>query len=624
MIKTLAKPKNKIIILAVLTAVLIILSFFISYIYLFAILTLIIAIDSKNIFEKTFNNIKKINFHGDLLRGLSVIILYFYNFTLTLFPNISVDISRPVSFTGLAIIIILLEILKFYKQKIKFESILDNLKEPDKEYKIGEIIEIKSGEIIPADGVIIEGSTLVNEHAITGEESVVEKKFNDEVIATTVNIKNRIVIKVTQTGEDSVVNQIKTLVNDQSNEQSDAQKTFRKTEGILGFLFFVISIVIFVFWLKYTGSFFVSIYSMCSVLLIVSPENFNNSINFPLKIGVKSITKKGIFMKNFKIIEKLNKVNRIIFKKRKVLTEGNLSVTNIIPKEAFNEKRFLILLGSLESLSASPIAQVITEYCEDQKISFKKVNDYKIIKGMGIIGIIDNQEFIIGNENLMQKYKVKMKDDLYNKAEVMARNIRTPVFVARDRSLIGIVGISDRLKEHARQGVQKLKKRYKLSLITGDHKVVAKNICDELGIKDCIAELDEIEKLEALKKYREEKDIVIAVGDGKEDKDFLDESDVGIALGSYTDLLIKSNDVTLINDDIREINKVINLADKIKLVTKKNLQITVLYNIIGLSIAGGIFIPLINILIMPAGAAILMLVSIVLIKHNSFSLMTDI
>lgn len=623
MLKGLTKPKNKIIILAVLTAILIILSFFVANYYLFALLTLIIAIDAKNIFEKTFNNIKKINFHAELLRGLAVMILYFYNFTLTLFPAASPDISRPVSFIGLAVIIIILEIFNSYKQKISFESILDNLKESEKEYKIGEIVEIKSGEMIPADGIIIEGSTLVNESSITGEDSIIEKKFNDEVIATTLNMKNRIVIKVTQTGEDKVINQIKTLVEDQNTEQSDAQKIFKKTENILGLLFIIIAIVLFVFWFKYTGSFFVSIYSMCSVLLIIAPENFYNSVEFPLKIGVKSMTKKGIFIKNFKIIETLNKINRIIFKKRKVLTEGKLNVTNIIPKDAFNEKRFLILLGSLESLSASAIAQAITEYCEDQKISFKKVNDYKIIKGMGIIGIIDNQEFIIGSEKLMEKYNVKMTSDLYNKAEVMARNIRTPVYVARDRSLVGVVGVTDRLKEHAKQGIQKLKKQYKLSLITGDNKIVAKGICDELGIKDCIAELDEIEKLEALKKYRENKDIVIAVGDGKEDKDFLDESDVGIALGSYTDLLIKSNDITLISDDIREIDEVINLSGKIKLVTKKNLQITVLYHLIALSIAGGIFIPIFKLLIIPAAAALLMLFSFVLIQKNSFSLMKD-
>jgi heavy metal translocating P-type ATPase len=623
MFKALAKPKNKIIILAVLTAILIALSFFVANYYLFGLLTLIIAINAKNLFEKTFINIRKINFHGDLLRGLGVIILYFYNFILTIFQNVSPDVSRPVGFIGLAIIVIVLEVLKSYKQKHKFESILDNLKELDNQHKIGEIIEVKSGEIIPADGIIIEGSTLVNESAITGEDSIIEKKFNDEVIATTVNMKNRIIIKVTQAGEDSVVNQIKTLVDNQNNELSETQKVFKKTENILGLLFIVISIVIFVFWFKYTGSFFISIYSMCSVLLIVSPENFYNSTDFPLEIGVKSITKKGIFIKNFNIIEKLNKVNRIIFKKRKVLTEGNLSVTNVIPKDAFNEKRFLILLGSLESLSASAIAQAITEYCENEKISFKKVNDYKIIKGMGIIGIIDNQEFIIGNERLMQKYNVKMTNDLYNKAEVMARNIRTPVYVARDRSLIGIVGVTDRLKEHVKQGIQKLKKQYKLSLITGDNKIVAKGICDELGIKDCLAELDEIEKLEALKKYRESKDIVIAVGDGKDDKDFLNESDVGIALGSYTDLLAKSNDVTLISDDIREIDEVINLSGKIKHVTKKNLQITVLYHLIVLSIAGGIFIPILNLLIIPAAAVSIMLFSFIIIQKNSFSLMKD-
>jgi len=567
--------------------------------------------------------IKQIKFNSDLLRGLAILILYFYSLTLTLFQNASPDVSRPIVFIGLPLILIILEILKHSKGKVKFESILDGLKEHEKDYKIGGIIEVKSGEIIPADGIIIEGETLVNEHSITGNDSMIQKKFNDEVIGTTINMKNRILIKVTQSGDDRVVNQIKTLVNDQGNEQSNLEQLFKKLQNILGLLFLLMALSLFVVWFKLTGSFFISIFTMCSILLIVAPENFYNSIKLPFKIGIKQTTKKGIFIKNNKIIEKLNKITRIIFKKRNVLTEGKLKVTNIIPKEAFDIKRFLILIGSLESLAASPIAQTITEYCENQKISFKKVRDYKVIKGMGIIGIIDNQEFIIGNERLMQQYKVKMTEDLFNKAEVMSRSTRTPIFISRDRALIGVIGISDVLKDNLKVGIKNLKKDYKVTLITGDNKTVAKGLCDEIGINEFVAELDEIEKLETLKKYREDNDIVLAVGDGKEDKDFLDESDVGISFGAYTDLLEKSNDVTIITDNIIKIDSVLKIAKKIKFVSKKNLQITTLYHFIGLLLASGLFIPILNLLMIPAGAAVLMLSSYILIEKNSFSLLQD-
>jgi len=620
--KLLKSPKNKIIILAVLTVILIILTFFVDAPYVFGVLSLIVAFDAKNIFKKTFDCIKNLKFESGFLRGIAVIILYFYTFVLILFPSYTNDVSRPVLLIGLALIILILEVLNFYKKNIikKYENILDDIKNTENKYKIGDVIEIKSGEMIPADGIIIEGETLVNENLLTGNKNLVEKKFNDEVIGTSMNMKNRIVIKITQVGDDSVTSQIKSLVKDMGKEKSNSQIKTKKAEAVLGIIIFIISLGVMIFWLKYNGSIFIAIFSMCSILLIAAPENFYNAANIPIKFGINKSTKKGIYYKSGKIIDVLNKINRIIFKKRNVLTKGKLEITNIIPKEAFNEKRFLILLRSLESLSASPIAQAITEYCEKEKISFKKIHDYKIIKGMGIIGIVDNQEIIIGNEKLMEKYKVTMTNDLYHKAEVMAKNLRTPVFVARDRTLIGIVGITDRLKEEAKHGITSLKKMYKLSLITGDNKNVAEGICNEFGIKEYIADLDEIEKLEALRKYRENKDIVATVGDGKEDKDFLDEADVGIAVGTYTDILEKSNDVTLIDDDLKKLNQVMNYAKKIQAKSKQNFKYTFLYHLILIPIAGGLTLPLIKLIMHPAEASLLMILSFILIAKNSFNL----
>ncbi len=623
MIKIISKSKNKIIILAVLTVFLIILSFFTKAPYLFALLTLIIALDSENILKKTFNCIKTLQFKSSLLRGLAIVFLYFYSFALTLFPELSEGVSRPYVFIGLAIIILILEFLRFYKTKIKYESILDNLKYINNEYKLGETIEIKSGELIQADGVIIEGETLINEQTFTDKDSLIEKKVNDEILGGTFNVKNRIVIKITQTGEDAVVNKIRNLLNNPDNEYSKSQNILKNTENYLGIIFLILSIGVFILWFRLTGSIYISIFSMCSILLIVAPENFYNSIDLPLKFGIKKASKKGVFIKNYKIMDILNKINRIILKKRKIITEDELKVTNVIPKEAFNEKRFLILAGSLESLDISPVAQTICDYCENENITFKKVNDYKIIKGMGVIGIMDDQEFIMGNEKLMQRYKVKMIDDLYTKAEVMARNLRTPVFVARNRSLIGVIGITDKLKNNVKNHINHLKKTYNISLITGDNQILTKRICEEMGIKNFIADLDEFEKLQAIKNYREKNEIVLSIGDGKEDKDILDESDIGLSLGAYSDLSTKTNDITVLTDDISNVDCLLKTTKNIKNCSKKNLQITVLYHLIVLILAIGLFLPYMNLLIHPAGAALLMFISFMLIEKNSFASFQD-
>ncbi|MFC1647508.1 heavy metal translocating P-type ATPase [Patescibacteria group bacterium] len=614
MIKLLKSSRNKLIILAVLSAILIVLTFFVETPYLFGILTLIIA----------FANIRKLKFKSEMLRGLAIITLYFYSFTLTLFPTLTSEVSRPVLYIGLALIILILEGLNFYKKSInkKYGNVLDEIKKVEEEYKIGEIIEVKSGEVIPADGIIIEGETLVNESSITGNENMVGKKFNDEVIGTTVNMKNRIVIKITQVNENSVISQMKDLIRENEKEKGTLQKNTKKAENILGIIVLIISLGVLVFWLKYNGSAFIGILSMCSVLLIAAPEIFYNSAEIPIKYGINKSTKKGIYFKGGRVIEKLNKVTRILFGKRKVITKGEPEITNVIPKEAFNEKRFLILVGSLESLSAHPFAQAITEYCEKNKISYKKAQDHKIIAGMGVIGMLDNQEIIVGNSKLMEKYHVKLYGNLLQKADVMSKNLRTPVYVARNRELIGIIGITDRIKEHAKEGISKLKK-YKLTLITGDDKQIAQGLSNELRIKEFFSDLDEMEKLEALKNYRENNDIVACVGHGKEDKDFLDEADVGIALGSYTELFEESNDVTLISDDLSKISEVMVYAKNINEKTKQNFLYTLLYHLILLPIAGGLFIPFTGLIMHPAEAALLMSLLFVVIAKNSFNLQLD-
>lgn len=641
--KSAKKLRNKVIILAVLTAILItILIVFLNVKNIplimqsgsaFFIVTLIVAIGSLKILKKTFNSIKNLKLVSESLNGFAIITLYFYSFALTLFPSFIQEVSRPFLYITLSLIILILnafEIYKFQNNKKHLNSLHsfdletpktvsvirnDVISEIDlDQLKIGDVIEVKSGEIVPADGIIIKGHTMIN-------EVMTEKKTGDEIVEGAKNMENRILIKVTQIGEDSSISQIETILKETSDNLSNIEIKTKKTEKKLSFMFLLISVLVLIFWILMNGPVHSSIMMFVSLLLIVAPENFNLIVNKYFKYGISKSVKDGILYKGGNIIEKLNKVNRLILNKTGVITASKPEITNIIPKVGYNEKRFLILVAALESLSPHPFAEAITKFCKEQGIAVKKVQNHKFFEGHGIMGIWDNQEIIIGNLKLMKDSNVQMIDELISKAEVMSRNIKSPVFIARNRELIGLIGIADKINDHAKEGMHYLNKNFKVTLITGDNQIITKAIADELRLKDYIGELNNREKIETVKNYQEEKEIVASIGNGLKDKEVLNAADIGIAVGASINISDQKNDVTIIKNDLRKVKNVFANAKIINEYAKKTIFVLNAYHIILIPIAAGLFAPLTGLMLHPIEAVIFNILnySIVNIYYSKFT-----
>ncbi|MFC1599966.1 heavy metal translocating P-type ATPase [Patescibacteria group bacterium] len=622
--KSKKKLRNKVIILAVLTAILAagLITFsqiesiplLIQSISAFLLVTLIVAFGSIGILKTTFKSIRRLKLVSESLNGFAIITLYFYSFTLTLFPSMVEEVSRPFLYITITLIILFLCGFDFYKyvKENKYKKFIHSFdfKHPEfvrilrddkihelklEELKIGDVIEVKSGEMVAADGIIIEGNTLVN-------ESMTEKKVGDQIVEGAKNMENRILIKVTQIDEDSSISQIISILKKRTENLSNTEKKVKKSEKILTLLFLILSLLVLTVWILLNGPVHSSIMIFVSLLLIVSPENFYTIIKRYYRFGINKSSQDGILFKGGRAIEKLSSVNRLILNKTGIITASKPEITNIIPKIGYNEKRLLILVAALESLSPHPFAEAITRFCKEQKIAVTKVQNHRFFEGHGIIGTVDNQEIIIGNLKLMKDSNVQMIDELVSKAEVMSRNIKSPVFIARNRELIGLIGIADSINDHAKEGMHYLNKNFKITLITGDNEIITRAIANELRIKEYIGELKHREKVETVNKFQEEKEIVASIGHGLKDKEILDASDVGIAVGASINISEHKNDVTIIKNDL---NKIKNVFENSKLITdfsKKTIFVLSLYHILLIPIAAGAFAPFTGLILHPIEA----------------------
>jgi Cu+-exporting ATPase len=626
----------KFIVSAVLTAVVISGNYLYSFIpwmpeqfkspILFVLTLAILYIGAFSIIKNTIDSVLNFSISKDLLPGIGIAILILYAFVLTVGTSLTPHISRHLLYGTVTVIITVLAGLRWYElhiEKIINENIenLINLKPKralverhgtemeikSEDLKIGDMIKVKSGETIPADGIIIEGSTTVNEAIITGSGTSIEKKSGDEVLAATVNLNDTVLIKVTQVGENTTLSQILTLLEDTKKHPGKMQKSTKTIRGLITVLVIIIAIGIGIMWNLIGGGMFMGIITGVSVLIVASPEAFNFGTNTPFTFGIEKAVLKGALFKGGSSVEEANKIKRIVFDKTGILTHGIPEITNIIPKEAFNEKRLLILVGSLENSSAHPFAETIVEYCKKKRITLKKAYDFKNIEGLGILGIVDGQEIITGNMKLMEKSNVQMNHDLLHKAEILSKNVRTPIYIARNRELIGVIGIADTIKETAKEGILELnKKGYVLSLVTGDNEKIANHIGEELRIKEIFADMLQKEKLETIQNFQEKKERVAFVGHGISDGTILAQADVGIALGTGTDTTLEASDITFVSDDIRLIGNAFSTASHIKKIASQNMQLSWLYHIIVIPIAAGAFYPLIGIIMHPVIAPLLM------------------
>jgi len=586
-----------------------------------ALITLLIYIGIFGILTNAYKNTANLKFTSELLPAAGVFVLYIYIFVLTVAPGLSQYIDRSFLYQSIAFIVVVLSFTKWLELKFEvklnenYETLIslqpkkarvvrhnEDMEVDLSAVKVGDLIKVKPGEPFPVDGIIVEGETKINETVVAGAEGFIDKKPGDEVMSATINIQDTVIFKATQVGKETTLSQVISLVDESKKYQGKYEKAAPKIQIIFAAISFAAAFGSFFFWyfIGQEAWLFAGIISFANIMLISYPAGFITGVFIPLKLAEEKAALRGIIFKGGSAFETTGKLQRVVIDKTGILTNGIPEITNIITKEGFNEKRFLIMIGTLENASTHPFAEAITEFCKKNDVALKKAYEYKNIEGMGIIGTVDGQEVIAGNMKLMEKSNVQMNKDLLHKAEILSKNVRSPVFIARNRELVGVIGIADTIKENAKTAIAELNKTgLNLTLVTGDNEKIAQNIADELRIKDVTANIQQKEKIEVIQDLQE-KEIVGFVGHGINDGPVLAQADIGIALGTGTDTALSASDITCLSDDLKKINESYLFAKTTKKTITQNLGLAFAYNLIAIPSAFGALFPLIHLIPHPA------------------------
>lgn len=604
---------------------------------LFLATIIVVYVGAKHVLVLTFDSFKKLKLNPRLLQGLGLSTLIAYAFILILFPTIHQGLSRFTvlsTINVISVVILAIEWIQLsYEAQFKesYETLLGiqpkrarvvrhgtEMELDINQIKIGEIIKVKPGEIIPVDGIIIEGSTEINEMMIVGTINPIEKSVGNEVITGTMNGKNTIIIKTTQVGESNTINQLINHVSEAKKYPSFKEKNAQTLEKAFTIISLLASLGLFIFWTTWGAPIFVGLFSACSLLLISNPRLFTQGTLIPITFAIERLALNGIVFMGGKALETANKVNHITFDKTGILTKGIPEIANVVTRNGFNEKRFLILIGSLENASTHPFGEAILRYVKDRKITLKKPSGVKIIEGLGLLGIVDGQEVIAGNIKLMEKSNVQMNDELVHKANILSKNVKTPIYVAKNRELIGVIGVADSIKDFSKEAVMMLRKgNYELSLVTGDNKAIAEHIAEEVRIKRIIADLVQHEKSEYIASLQENGDTVAFVGNGINDAPVLAQANLGIASGAGNSISLEESDVTLLSDNLIHVDKALTTSKKIFQIVRRNFWFSMSYHIVTLAIVSGITYPTFNTILHPMFAPIIMGVYVSWMLHKT-------
>lgn len=493
---------------------------------------------------------------------------------------------------------------------------------PIEDVKVDDIVIVKPGEKMPVDGILIEGQTSVDESMLTGESIPVEKKIGDNIIGASINKNGYIKYKATRVGNDTTLAQIIKLVEEAQGSKAPIAKLADKISGIFVPVVMALAIISALAWLISGESAIFSLTIFISVLVIACPCALGLATPTAIMVGTGKGAEYGILIKNGEALETTHKVNTIVFDKTGTITEGKPTVTDIITNNDFEENYLLALAASGEKGSEHPLGEAIISKANELDLPLKEITEFNSITGQGIQYKIDENVVFLGNILLMRNNNIDT-NKLDDKAHKLASQGKTPMFIAVNNQLAGIIAVADTVKENSKKAIEQLHKMgIKTVMITGDNKKTAEAIAKEVGIDIVLAEVLPHQKSEQVKKLQTEGNIVAMVGDGINDSPALAQADIGIAIGSGTDVAMESADIVLMKSDLLDVPTAIKLSKSTIRNIKQNLFWAFGYNTIGIPIAMGVLHlfggPLMNPMI--AGAA--MSLSSVSVVTNALRLKT--
>lgn len=487
---------------------------------------------------------------------------------------------------------------------------------------VGDLIVVKPGEKLPVDGEIIEGKTSIDESMLTGESIPSEKEIGSFVYGASINKNGRIIYKATKVGKDTVISQIVKLVKDAQGSKAPIAKTVDVISGYFVPVVIVLAFLASIFWgvrgedLQFVMTIFIA------VLVIACPCALGLATPTAIMVGTGKGAENGVLIKGGESLETAGKIQTIVFDKTGTLTEGKPIVTDVITQN-YSEDEILSIAGAAEKASEHPLGEAIVRHAENKNLELKKIDNFVAIPGMGIEVNIDFKDIYIGNKKLLDTNGFEIGDYFESEAEKLASNGKTPMYIIIDSKLEAIIAVADTVKPSSKKAVEILTKMgVEVIMLTGDNKKTADAIARELGISRVVAEVLPHEKANKIKEIKDEGKIVAMVGDGINDAPALAIADVGMAIGSGTDIAMESADIVLMKSDIMDVISAIQLSKKTMINIKENLFWGLIFNVIGIPVAMGVLYLFRGTLLNPMIGAFAMSFSSVAVLLNALRLKT--
>ena len=455
---------------------------------------------------------------------------------------------------------------------------------PLSEVIVGDVISVRPGQKVAVDGIIIEGGSTIDESMVTGESMPVMKKVGDKVIGSTINSNGAFTFRAEKIGDDTLLAQIVELVKKAQTSHAPIQKLTDKVSDIFVPVVLIVSIMTFLFWYVVLGATVANaLIFAVSVLVIACPCALGLATPTALMVGTGLSAKMGILIKNGEVLEAANDLQTVVFDKTGTITVGKPVVTDIIG----DSQDVLSLAASLEESSEHSLAAAIMDKASEDKLIAPKVTEFRAIEGKGVEAMLDRKRVFVGNDKLLSDYQIDA--EMAAKVQQLQDEAKTVVFVGRGDEVVGLMAIQDEPKATSKAAISALKERgLKTIMLTGDNKRVARSIADQVGIDEVVADVLPGDKAAHIRELQKTSKVAF-VGDGINDAPALTTADVGISMGSGTDIAIESGGIILVKNDLRDVNRALILSHKIVNRIKLNLFWAFVYNVLGIPVAAGLF-----------------------------------
>ena len=486
------------------------------------------------------------------------------------------------------------------------------------EVKKGDILIVKPGNRFAVDGVIVKGSTHVDESFISGESIPIKKSINDKVVAGSINLDGEVLYKAENIGRDSTISEIVRLVVEATNTKAPIARIADKVSGIFVPVVIFIALLTLIMHLILGASFNESIVYFVTVLVCACPCALGLATPLAIVVSEGLCAKNGILVKKSEILENVNKIDVIVFDKTGTLTYGNLRISKIINKSNYSDNDLIEIVSSLENKTAHPIASSFKEYSKTNNLKSLDVDDFKNIAGIGLSGTINDKSYLIGNNKLFDKYKIN--NNMLREEKKLSLDGNSIVYVIEDKKVIGLIGVKDIIRDNAKNVINKLKNIDKrIIMLTGDNEITADIIAKSIGIKEVIANVSPKDKSNKIKELKNKGFKVMMVGDGINDAPSLSLADIGVSLNSAIDIAVDSADVILMRNDLNSIYNLFDIGKKTLGNIKENLFWAFFYNVCMIPISCGLF-EFINITMNPMFAGLAMTLSSFTVIINALRL----